>query len=583
MIPNIREVVVTPRTARIVRAVLNARRVRAIFKELRSELDARTLHSDVQQHDPTSGVSWSLWVGRFTKSVPFLLGDRFQETRYSFLLLLEHAGFVAVVGSGIGDIADSVADEKVSYQTLLALRSEADAEIESLSTRSLRAARVGVMRSTQAGRHLERALPRVGANQAAPFQIAVRKEDQAWRISPSSGRVALSGGRAKVPELCSWFASTCDELTQAGEPSDFMKAFAHPVALIDLPHQVLPTALQLDSTVIDDLIDGDGVLRRGDADMTHVSIKAAADCIRQLWFVQHPRTAEDRDSGTWRLTVDGTEVGRLIVRATKISLASDYLNEIQVTHASGATETLGHLFNTGDQPLRLTFSDPSYAYAGGQLFRDHRLLGSRGGLIEVLRGGLPHGADVEKTHSAVAFEPESLFGFVVDHASADDEFLICDDLGAEWADFIGVCPARHQVSFYHCKGGTVDVGASGLHEVVAQAAKNLGYLTASAAELESRQTKWQSRWNNTNVPRLQRGGSVAAFTAAFIEAVGSPQAIRRVILLTSSLSRSAVVQAFHELDTNAHDHAAVHVLWLLSVFVDQCRTVNAVPAIVCRP
>ena len=241
------------------------------------------------------------------------------------------------------------------------------------------------------------------------------------------------------------------------------------------------------------------------------------------------------------------------------------------------------MFNGSDQPFRLTFSDATYGYAAGQLFRDHRLLGNRASLLEVLTPTLPATAAIEKGHAGGLFTPDSLFGFVVNAASAADQFLVCEDIGTELADFIGVAPHEHQVNFYHCKGGQIDVGASGLHEVVSQATKNLGFMTASTAELERRAGRWNGQWNQTNLPRLQRGATVAAFIAAFSRAVAAPQATRRVVLVTSSLSKSAVTQAFTALGGPGGSPEAVHVLWLLSGFVDQCRNVGAVPQVVCRP
>jgi hypothetical protein len=204
-------------------------------------------------------------------------------------------------------------------------------------------------------------------------------------------------------------------------------------------------------------------------------------------------------------------------------------------------------------------------------------------LLEVLSGRLPADAGVEKGEAADRVAEDSLFGFVVDHASLNDQYLICDDMGAEWADFIGVSTAQHQITFYHCKGGRVEVGASGLHEVVSQAAKNLGYLTASAAELDARRAKWEGSWKETPIPRLQRGATVDDFVTAYVRAVAAPQAMRRVTLVTSALSKAAVAQAFGVLDVESPRAEVSHVLWLLSVFVDQCRSIGAVPEIVCRP
>jgi hypothetical protein len=299
-------------------------------------------------------------------------------------------------------------------------------------------------------------------------------------------------------------------------------------------------------------------------------------------LVTRPRSIEDEQAKTWRLTFADADVGHLVVRSTKISLASDRLRGIEVAYDDGTTKTLLQIFNGSEQPFRLAFSDVTYAYALGQLFRDHRLLDSRRALLDVLSGTLPSTCTVEKSEAGHCFAAECLFGVVVNCASVGDQFLICDDMGTEWADFVGVSTDEHRVTFYHCKGGTVDVGASGLHEVVAQATKNLGYLTASMKELEARSPRWNGQWKQRPIARLQRGASVDDFIGAFAEAVVAPQATRRVVIVTSSLSKTALEQEFDNLDQFAPHPEVVHVLWLLSAFVDQCRNVGAVPQIICR-
>lgn len=583
MISDILTTFVAPRSARIVRSRLTARRVKELFAEIRIDLRAWTLHREIRTLDRSADVLWSLWIGRFQKPVPWLLNDRFRELRYAFILLLEQDGFVAVLGSNVGNVAERVADGRIGYQQLLALHAKSVTEVESLSTRTLRLAQAGVSRSTQSGRHLEKALPRVGASQTAPFQVAVRLAEEAWRISPGSGRVSVTGKRATIPELCAWFSNTCSAVLQAKEPSDFIKAFAHPIALHELPADIAPSALQLDSTLLDDLLEAGVTVTRNDIAIEDAELRTLKQIIRQLWLVVNPRTADDEAENRWRLKVGEIDVGQITFRTTKISLASDILRKVKVTYDDGTAESLTHVFNSGTQPLRVTFSDPSYAYAANQLFRDHRLLSSRNLLLDILSDQLPAHASLEKREHNGRFASSSLFGFVVETTARSDQYLVCDDIGTEWADFISVDPPARQIAFYHCKGGRVDVGASGLHEVVSQAAKNLGYLSATQAELAGRSAKWGQRWKNTSVPRLQRGETVQDFVREFINAASAPQAVRRVVIVTSALSKTAVAHAFADFDDGAPQPEAVHVLWLLSIFVDQCRNIGAVPEVICRP
>lgn len=84
-----------------------------------------------------------------------------------------------------------------------------------------------------------------------------------------------------------------------------------------------------------------------------------------------------------------------------------------------------------------------------------------------------------------ALDDESIFGVIVSHVADSRELLVCDDLGDEWADFIGVNDESQPktLSFYHAKHGDLTLGASGLHVVVSQAIKNLGRMNASDEEI----------------------------------------------------------------------------------------------------
>jgi hypothetical protein len=49
------------------------------------------------------------------------------------------------------------------------------------------------------------------------------------------------------------------------------------------------------------------------------------------------------------------------------------------------------------------------------------------------------------------------------------------------------------------------------------------------------------------------------------------------------LSKTAVAGAFEDVAKGVSWPEASHVLWLLLGFVDQCRTIGAIPEIICRP
>src|SRR6185437_7656735 len=131
-------------------------------------------------------------------------------------------------------------------------------------------------------------------------------------------RVAMNGARVGIPELCAWFASTCRDIDGATQPNDFIKSFAHAIALDDLPPNVQPAALQLDVSVLGEMLDGGATLRKGAIDIGDSERDALRQLIRDLWQVRTPQESADEAAKTWRLTVGDEEVGKLVIRSTKI-------------------------------------------------------------------------------------------------------------------------------------------------------------------------------------------------------------------------------------------------------------------------
>lgn len=114
-----------------------------------------------------------------------------------------------------------------------------------------------------------------------------------------------------------------------------------------------------------------------------------------------------------------------------------------------------------------------------------------------------------KSAKAIHFPENSLFHAIANREidlPFEDPLLICDDLGTECADFIAANFQTHQLAFIHAKtgkGGAISV--SDFHEVVAQAMKNLVYLSRSSDEPEGiKSWKRGAKWNKTGINRLYR-------------------------------------------------------------------------------
>lgn len=114
-----------------------------------------------------------------------------------------------------------------------------------------------------------------------------------------------------------------------------------------------------------------------------------------------------------------------------------------------------------------------------------------------------------KQQKASTFPSQSIFKGIAEgvvRCPFAEELLICADMGTECADFVAASFKTRELSLIHAKAGSgTGISATAFHEVVAQAMKNLVYLTRNA-DVPQGVNAWEpgKRWNKTGVPRILR-------------------------------------------------------------------------------
>jgi len=110
---------------------------------------------------------------------------------------------------------------------------------------------------------------------------------------------------------------------------------------------------------------------------------------------------------------------------------------------------------------------------------------------------------------AKAFIPGSLFKVIAEGVLPlpfVPDLVICDDLGSECADFVMANFPSRSLALVHAKAGDgAGISASAFHDLVAQAMKNLVYLSRNAEQPEGvKSWKKDAHWNGTGIPRLYK-------------------------------------------------------------------------------
>lgn len=190
----------------------------------------------------------------------------------------------------------------------------------------------------------------------------------------------------------------------------------------------------------------------------------------------------------------------------------DYENEKEV-----ASKNLAKFLNQNQDIILISLNDGETVYQGGYFYKiDYGY--AENILLDLIR--IPDNSPQCSTEKGskeqitlltqeptTVFPEESLFRAITDHIADltfNTEFLICDDMGKESADFIAGNFTEHKLAFIHAKAGKGSkVSASAFHVVVSQAMKNLRYLTM-IRDIPGGAKSWNpdNTWSRTNIPIL---------------------------------------------------------------------------------
>jgi hypothetical protein len=168
------------------------------------------------------------------------------------------------------------------------------------------------------------------------------------------------------------------------------------------------------------------------------------------------------------------------------------------------------------------------------------------------------------------------------------EFLFCDDLNTEPADFICASFSDRKIAFIHAKhGDDHSISASALHVVVAQAQKNLSLISRGGSE-PAHLNRWtrDSNWPSSSIRRWRFGAvslptGHSLWTKIRSEILDHPDGKREVwLVLGRTLDKSALLAELK--DPYQRDAVTGQVVYLLSSLQANCIQLNVQLRVFCH-
>lgn len=577
-----------------------------LFRWTRASQPSASQNLLYHRRERFDGAVWSAISFLYDRPPSFLLEDAgVMERVCGFMLLVEYRDHVAVFKSRL-DLSASFSTRylgRVPAERIDVAIARGDVVFEKIRLRNMSVSKLAMRNKTLEADDLRNAVGPAGASRYVPQGYTVRSGTDHYSATPSTGRIAQRSDRVDHLTLVEYAKTVIAELVHGvGAPAPFIRTFAHAIDLANIERGARPTTFAVDVASLVDAIHERGEIRLvREADNVYVPLaKAEVDAV----LSELDAVFEVRGDGKLLDVHDrggGMRVGSIAINRARVTL-----RDLQLPlSADVEVERTEH--SLGQDPNRLSlrqhidredgfivlFDDLSLAYIDGTLFRDDAFADGGGNFLRYLRADplLAAVTDEKGTfaRTRTAFDADSTFGVVVASVADGDEVLVCDDLGDEWADFIGLNNASSppRITFYHAKHGDLSLGAGPFHVSVSQAIKNLSRVSLPADVMGGKIRSWRRMYvsgggKHTSIPRVLRGDP-ARLARDFEHARSAPDAIRRVFIVTSSLSRGAVERAFASIVAGrTPDPHFVQLYWLLLSFFSACTEVGAHGYVVCR-
>ncbi|MDD4730774.1 MAG: hypothetical protein PHX58_02450 [Desulfovibrio sp.] len=544
---------------------------------------------------------FSCWYFRYEAAPPFLPESTIRNTLHGFIALIEIDSYLFLFKDSISNVSKSVDKyyDKLGFVELCSIHNDSSEAYESITTSPLSLSSTALRSRKLEAADLAQSMPMLSTSRQIPRNVKKRTADAALSVTPGSSRVSSTRKRAEFDDLVLWAIGVVRELTARQKLDSFMSSFAEPVSYASKHDQLVPTGVYLRLSDLEDRLDEWTLYwetkKRKDKDPKRFELKKWH--LNRL-FREAKETFVVEDDGTNRLAKNnnGTVLFNVNMNKKSITVTGKALKHI-ICVADGFEENLAKHIRRRHL-LQVSFTEHSLQYCNGSLFKDDNIVTDVDGFLrsfktfdELESTSSEKGLD-KLSDDSVDFPDGSLFRFVEDEFGKVNDYIICDDLGTEWADHIGISTGHGgnpEISFYVSKhkdkGGR---GASQFHDVVGQALKNIGVINISVKEFEERAAgKWAKAYNadkkRTKISRLRKGDE-KTLLKDLSRVLSYPNTVRNMVLVVDFLSKTELQKTLDEINNKKQVGAYyTQLFWILASFMSTCREMSVSPIVVCKP
>jgi hypothetical protein len=413
-----------------------------LFRTLRANATkpSRNLFREVRE--TIGDATYSVICFDFARQPSFLQTEAdVWERIYGYLLIVEKEDLIAVLKSGLDLPAKFKSSylDKLAGHTIETAIAPKDAVFEKLRLRNMSTSRLALRSKTLEANNLENAVPISSANRFVPQAYRVSRHDGNYSATPNTGRISNQSERSGLEEVVIWSAKMIDTLkVDQGQSAAFIKNFARPVSLSDMPVGTHPTFLAFDVGSLKEAFYGEDPRYRLMQRQNGAFVEVVRDASEAIFDDLDQNFAIGTEADGYAIVDPETGVacGSVSIRKTRVGLPGfvrPLINDLFVEDITADVDDepkrkpLARFLDQEDQFL-LLFSNLSFAYIEGSLFRDDAMLAGGATFLAHLESwaALARATDEKGrfTRTQTEFDADSVFGILVNEVADNTDLAL---------------------------------------------------------------------------------------------------------------------------------------------------------------
>jgi len=572
--------------------------IESVFRDASFDKLGRYLLNEVKciHHLENKEVEYSICVFKYKKKPTFILEEvsEWDELKLAYIVIVDFGNYIAISKRNISGIKEL--DKKIvpiDYKTISSLFINNETTFEKLSMNNMNISDNVIRQKSIEAVDLKENISTFGLQSYILSNLRINNDDNKMSLSLNSSRINKFGKKSNLEFFIFWADTIIDKVVNFVDSENFLSSFATPLNFEKESQSLKPIAILLLLTRIYAEYEANRIesikLIRDDDQERDINLISVLNKFARLMEVKE--FVSEKGNSYYKVLTPVVDDLSISVNSKSITINSQKLKKIIMKFSDETEISIIDYFNRHSCFI-INFDRVELVYSHRKLFKDSKLLGNTEAFLSVfktynqLEYVTSEKGEVEQ--KSIKFSDESVFGFVENNFIEDSQFFLCDDLGKEWADHIGLY--EDSISFFHSKYKDSRLSASDFQDIVGQAQKNLGNLSPSDNQWQMKIDFWGNNYiaNNTmtQIQRVRKGDSAEAAIEYFKKLKSYPNLKKKVFLVINFISKAELTDKLEKLKRNEsfrERNEVIQILWFVSSLISSCNEVSAETYIICKP